>query len=100
MGVKLSLQIFVCWKAQTWRRSELIGINISKFLVGKSEGKKPLSRSRRRLQNNIKKSLEEIVYEDVDWIHVVQITDQWRNIADIVMNLQIPLKVEKFLIGW
>jgi len=42
-----------------------------KILFGKPEGKRPLGRPGHRWENNIKVvGLEEIVYEDVDWIHL------------------------------
>jgi hypothetical protein len=39
-------------------------------LVGKSEGKKPLERPRRRLEDTIRIDLQKTGCEDVDWIHV------------------------------
>jgi hypothetical protein len=44
--------------------------NLYKVLVGKPEGKRPLERSVRRLQVNVKKDLKETVCEDVDWIQL------------------------------
>lgn len=42
-----------------------------KILFGKPEGKRPLGRRGHRWENNIKVvGLQEIVYEDVDWIHL------------------------------
>jgi len=32
----------------------------------------------------------EIGSESVDWIHVAQDKDQWRNLVDAAVNLQIP----------
>jgi hypothetical protein len=40
--------------------------------------KRPLARHRRRWEDNIKMDVKEIGWEGVDWIHVVQDTDQWR----------------------
>ena len=37
-------------------------------LVGKSEGKRPLGRPRRRLEDNIKMGLQEVVCVGIDWI--------------------------------
>jgi hypothetical protein len=47
--------------------------NEYKILVGKPEGERPLGRSRRRWEDNIKMDLGEIGWEIVDWIHVDQV---------------------------
>jgi hypothetical protein len=39
-----------------------------RILVGKSEGKKPLGRPRRRWVDNIKMDLREIGWDGVDWM--------------------------------
>jgi hypothetical protein len=46
------------------------------ILVGKSAGKKPLARLRRRGEDNIKMDVNGIEYETMDWIHVAQDRDQ------------------------
>jgi len=38
-----------------------------KILVGKSDGKKPLGRPRRRWENNIKMNLQEVECGGMDW---------------------------------
>jgi hypothetical protein len=43
-----------------------------KFFVGKSEGKKPLGKPKRRWEDNIIMDLWEIGFWNVDWIHVAQ----------------------------
>jgi hypothetical protein len=64
------------------------GYNI---LVGKPEGKRPLGRPRSRLEdNNNKMDLKEIWWEGVDWMHLVQDRDQWRNPINTVTNLLAP----------
>jgi hypothetical protein len=40
------------------------------ILVGRPEGRRPLVRSRRRWEDNIKMDLWEIGFGDVDWIHL------------------------------
>jgi hypothetical protein len=52
--------------------------NSYKILVGKPEGKRPLGRRRRRWEDNIRIHLGEIVWGDVDWMHLAQDRDQWR----------------------
>jgi hypothetical protein len=41
---------------------------VCRVLVGKPEGNRPLGRPRRRWEDNIKVDLQEVVYEDMDWI--------------------------------
>jgi len=41
--------------------------------------------------------LGEIGWEGVDSIHLVQDRDQWWALVNLVMNLQVPQKVENFL---
>jgi hypothetical protein len=42
--------------------------NTYRILVGNSEGKRPLRRTRRRSVDNIKMDLREIGWDDMDWI--------------------------------
>jgi hypothetical protein len=58
--------------------------------MGKSEGKRPLGRQRRRWVNNIKMDLREIGYDVMDSIDLAQDRDQWRALVNMVMNLRIP----------
>jgi hypothetical protein len=60
------------------------------ILVGMSEGKRPLGRPRRRWEDNIKMDLREIVFGDVDWIHLARDRDTWRALINPVMNLRVP----------
>jgi len=43
-----------------------------RFLVGKSEGKRPLGRPRRRWVYNIRMELQEVGCEFMDWIGLAQ----------------------------
>jgi hypothetical protein len=54
-------------------------------LVGKHEGKRPLRKSRRRWEDNIRMDLRE-----TDWIHHAQNRDQWWALVNTIMNLQVP----------
>jgi hypothetical protein len=51
--------------------------NAYRLLVGKSEGKRPLGRPRRR-------------WDGMDWIDLAQDMDQWRALVNMVMNLRVP----------
>jgi hypothetical protein len=71
--------------------------NPYRILVGKSEGKRPLGRPRRRWVGNIKIDLREIGWNDMEWINLVQDMDQWRVLVNMVMNFQVPQNAGKFL---
>jgi hypothetical protein len=63
--------------------------NAYRILVGKPEGKRPLGRPRHRWLDNIRMDVREIVWGGMDWIDVVQDRDQWRALANTVMNLRV-----------
>jgi len=52
--------------------------------------KLPLGRLWRRWKDNTRTDLKEIVWEDVDWIHPVDDTDQWQELLETVMNFRVP----------
>jgi hypothetical protein len=60
------------------------------FLGGKPEGKRPLGRTRCKWKDNIKMDLREVGWGDMDWIHLAQDRDHWRDFVNTVMNLQVP----------
>jgi hypothetical protein len=64
--------------------------NAYNILDGKHEGKRLLRRPRRRWENNIRIDLREIVWEVVDWIHLAQGRDQWRDFVNMRMILAVP----------
>ncbi|KAJ4448339.1 hypothetical protein ANN_10354 [Periplaneta americana] len=61
-----------------------------RVLVGRSEGKRPLGRPRRRWEDNIKMDLREVGYDDREWINFAQDRDQWRAYVRAAMNLRVP----------
>jgi len=60
--------------------------NAYNILVAKTEGKRPLGRSKCRWEERI--GLTDVGWEGVDWIHVVQDRGQWRDLVNTVMNLR------------
>jgi hypothetical protein len=55
-------------------------------LVGKTAGKIPLGRPRRRWEDNIRMDIRELGWEGVDWIHMAQD----RALVNAVMKLRVP----------
>jgi hypothetical protein len=51
--------------------------NVYKILVAKSEGKRPLGRTKRGWEDNIRMHIREIGWEGVDWMHLAQDRYQW-----------------------
>jgi hypothetical protein len=58
--------------------------------MGKSDGKKPLGRPRRRWVDNIKADLGELGWGGVDWIGLPQDRDRLRSLMYVVRNLRLP----------
>ena len=65
------------------------GRGVHRDLVGKSEGKIPLGRPRRRWEDNIKMDLQE-VGGGGDWMELAQDRDRWRALVNTVMYLRVP----------
>jgi hypothetical protein len=55
--------------------------------VGRSEGRIPLARPRRRWEDNIKMDVQEVGWGSMDWIDMAQDMDRWRALVNAVMNL-------------
>jgi len=59
-------------------------------LVERREGTRPLGRSRRGWENNIKMDLKEMGWYGAEWMHLALDRDQWRTLVNTVMNLRVP----------
>jgi hypothetical protein len=62
---------------------------VYKVLVGKSEGKIPLGRPRRRWKMGSEWILGKLAWGGVDWIRLAQDRDRWRAVVSAVMNLRV-----------
>jgi hypothetical protein len=56
----------------------------------KPEEKRPLGRTGRRWEDNIKMGLQEVEGGVMDWIDLVQDRDRWRALVNAVMSLRVP----------
>jgi uncharacterized protein YebE (UPF0316 family) len=56
--------------------------------VGRIEGNRPLGRSRRRWEDNVRVDLREMGWGVMDWIHLAQERDYWRALLNTVMKRQ------------
>jgi hypothetical protein len=66
------------------------GRGVHRFLVGKPEGKRPLRRSRRRWEDNIKMDLKELGGSGGDWMELAQDREKWRALVCTVRNFRVP----------
>jgi hypothetical protein len=58
--------------------------------VGKPEGKRSLGGPKCKWQNDMKIDVRDIGWVGMNWIHLVQDSNQWRALVNTVMNLQVP----------
>jgi hypothetical protein len=63
---------------------------VHRVLVGKPEVKRPLGRSRRRWEDNIKMDPHEVEGCRGDWRDLVQDRDGWRAIVSTEKNSRVP----------
>jgi hypothetical protein len=75
------------WAGHVARMGE--GRGVYSVAVGRPEGKRPLGRSRRRWEDNIKLDLREIEIDGANWIQLAQ-DRRWRAFVNTVMNLRFP----------
>ena len=66
------------------------GRAVYRVLMGKPERKRPLGRSRRRWEDNIKMDVQEVGGSCGDWMELAQDRDRWRALVSAVMNFQVP----------
>jgi hypothetical protein len=57
--------------------------------VGRPEGKSPLERPRRKWEDGIKMGLREIGWRNVEWIHLAQERNRWRDVVNAMMNPRV-----------
>jgi hypothetical protein len=62
----------------------------TRFLVGRTEGKRPLGRPRLRWEDNIMMDLRKIGYDGTNWIWLAKDKILWRDFVSTVMNLRVP----------
>jgi hypothetical protein len=63
---------------------------VYRVLVERPEGKRPLRRPMRRLEDNIKMDLKEIGIDRANWIRLSQNRVQWHDFVNTVVNLRVP----------
>ena len=69
------------WEGLVARMEEWRGVH--KGLVGKPEGKRPLGRTRRRWEGNIKMYLQEVGWGGGDWMELAQDRDRFHKMRGI-----------------
>jgi hypothetical protein len=75
------------WVGHVARMGE--GRGVYRVLIGRTKGKRPLGRPKRRWEDNIKMDLREIGIDGANWIQLAQDRVQWQAFVNTVMNLQV-----------
>ena len=76
------------WAGHVARMEE--GRSAFKVLTGKTTGKRPLGRPRRRWEDNIRMDLEEIGINAGNWVDSAQDRNYWRALVNAALNLRVP----------
>jgi len=76
------------WALHVARMGEDRGVH--RVLVGKPEGKRPLGRSRRSWEDNIKMDLQEVGGSRGDWMELAQDRDGCRALVGTVRKIRVP----------
>jgi len=63
---------------------------VYRVLDGRPEARRLLGRPRSMWEDNIKMTLQEVGWEDMDLIDLAQDRDRWRALVNAVMNLRFP----------
>jgi hypothetical protein len=66
------------------------GRGVYRVLVGRSKGKRPMEKPRRKWEDNTKLYLLEIGIDGANWIQLAQDRVQWQDFVNTLMKLQIP----------
>jgi hypothetical protein len=66
------------------------GRGVYRVSVGRTEGKRPLGRPRRRWEDNITMDLREIGIDGANLIQLAQERIQWWAFVNMVISLRVP----------
>ena len=66
------------------------GRSAFRILTGKSTGKRPLGRPRRRWEDNIRMDLEGIGINAENWVDSAQDRIYWKALVNAALNLRVP----------
>ena len=86
--VRVIKSIRLRWAGHVARMEE--GRSAFKILTGKPTGKRPLGRSRRRWEDNIRMNLEEIGINAGNSVDSAQDRNYWRALVNAALNQWVP----------